>query len=73
MVTPFHTDEHQAVDTYTTTRLAKHLKDNYTTAIVVCGTTGESPTLDKHERNAIINTVLETVGAHIPVIAGTST
>lgn len=73
MVTPFHEGAGQPLNTYTTTEVAKHLMSNCSTAIVVCGTTGESPTLSELERISLANTVLETVGDHIPVIAGTST
>ncbi|MBB5701229.1 4-hydroxy-tetrahydrodipicolinate synthase [Ochrobactrum daejeonense] len=40
---------------------------------VVCGTTGEAPTLCKEERIAIIRRAVEVVGGRVPVIAGTGT
>lgn len=42
-----------------------------TDAIVVTGTTGESPTLDTEEQLAVIQAVNEQVAKRIPVIAGT--
>lgn len=73
MVTPFEVDDVKEVSTVNTMRLARHLVASGTTSIAVCGTTGESPTLSERERIDLVRTVLETVGDHIPVIAGTST
>ncbi|MSM39544.1 MAG: 4-hydroxy-tetrahydrodipicolinate synthase [Geobacter sp.] len=42
-----------------------------TDAIVPCGTTGESSTLDYDEHMQVIKTVIEQVGKRVPVIAGT--
>lgn len=39
--------------------------------IVVCGTTGESPTLTPEEHMAVIRRAVKVVGGRIPVIAGT--
>lgn len=47
-----------------------HITNN-TDAIVVTGTTGESPTLDVEEQLAVIQAVTEQVAQRIPVIAGT--
>ncbi|HPU17597.1 MAG TPA: dihydrodipicolinate synthase family protein, partial [Bacillota bacterium] len=40
-------------------------------AIVVCGTTGEAPTLKHDEHIECIRQMVEIVGGRIPVIAGT--
>lgn len=40
-------------------------------ALVVCGTTGESPTLDDAEHKAAIEFVVKVAGGRVPVIAGT--
>jgi len=69
MVTPFAADG--SVDLPLTSRLAKHLVAQGSDALVVCGTTGESPTLSWAEQNAVLQTVLEAVGDQIPVLAGT--
>ncbi len=42
-----------------------------TDAIVVCGTTGEAPTLSDEEHKAVIKFTVEIVNGRIPVIAGT--
>jgi 4-hydroxy-tetrahydrodipicolinate synthase len=44
---------------------------NKTDAIVVTGTTGESPTLDMKEQLAVIQAAVNQVAGRIPVIAGT--
>ncbi len=45
--------------------------DNGTDAIVVCGTTGESATMDGQEHLAVIQACVEHVNGRVPVIAGT--
>lgn len=47
-----------------------HIK-NKTSAMVPCGTTGESATLSWAEHERVIEIVIEAVGKRIPVIAGT--
>ena len=42
-----------------------------TDAVVICGTTGESPTLDVPEHMDVIKRCVEQVNGRIPVIAGT--
>ena len=42
-----------------------------TDAIIVCGTTGESSTLDHEEHLAVIKYCIEKVAGRIPVVAGT--
>ncbi|MBQ2774338.1 MAG: 4-hydroxy-tetrahydrodipicolinate synthase [Clostridia bacterium] len=45
--------------------------ENSTDAIVICGTTGESPTLDHEEHSEAIRRCVEHVAGRVPVIAGT--
>ena len=45
--------------------------ENLTDAIVVCGTTGEAPTLEDDEHLDVIEFCVEKVNKRIPVIAGT--
>ncbi|MDD5130242.1 MAG: 4-hydroxy-tetrahydrodipicolinate synthase [Candidatus Omnitrophica bacterium] len=45
--------------------------DNGTSGIVPCGTTGESPTLNFDEHEAVIRITIEQVNKRVPVIAGT--
>jgi len=53
-------------------RLARHLSDNGSDALVVTGTTGESPTLSEVEKVALYKTVVDSVaGKDTYVIAGT--
>ena len=47
-----------------------HIKQG-TNAIVPCGTTGESATLDYEEHHRVIRFTVETVNKRVPVIAGT--
>jgi len=47
-----------------------HIK-NSTSAIVPCGTTGESSTLSYEEHERVIDVVIEAVNKRVPVIAGT--
>lgn len=42
-----------------------------THGIIACGTTGESPTLDHHEHETIVEFCINRVKGRIPVIAGT--
>lgn len=44
--------------------------ENGINAIVVCGTTGESPTLNTEEHIAVIEFCVKTVAGRVPVIAG---
>ena len=45
--------------------------ENGTNAIVPCGTTGESATLDMNEHARVIDIAVEAVNKRVPVIAGT--
>lgn len=69
MVTPF--SESGAIDYEKTAVLIEYLIRNGTDSLVVCGTTGESPTLSATEKKALIEFTVEKVNKRIPVIAGT--
>ncbi|MDQ0253656.1 4-hydroxy-tetrahydrodipicolinate synthase [Evansella vedderi] len=69
MVTPF--DSKGNVDFQKTTKLLEYLIGNGTDAVVVSGTTGESPTLSNEEKLALFEHVVKVVKGRIPVIAGT--
>ncbi len=71
MVTPFKPDG--AVDLERFRELATFLVDNGSDGIVVCGTTGESPTLTDEEKLDLFRAAVETVGERASVIAGTGT
>ena len=69
MVTPF--DASGAVDLPLAGRLARHLVDQGSDGLVVCGTTGESPTLSWEEQLQLLQAVRQAVGADAKVLAGT--
>ncbi|WP_096200846.1 4-hydroxy-tetrahydrodipicolinate synthase [Bacillus sp. FJAT-45350] len=69
MVTPF--DQDGNVDFQATKTLLNHLLSNGTDALVVAGTTGESPTLTTEEKLELFQFVVTNVNGKVPVIAGT--
>jgi 4-hydroxy-tetrahydrodipicolinate synthase len=70
MITPFSATGE--VDHEKAWRLARYLSDNGSDALVVTGTTGESPTLSSTEKLALYKTVVDAVsGKDTYVIAGT--
>ncbi len=69
MVTPMKED--LSVDYAKAEKLADFLVRNGSDAIVVSGTTGESPTLTAEEKLKLFSAVKGAVGAKAPVIAGT--
>lgn len=69
MVTPF--DENLQVDLAAVDRIVDHLLATGTTAIVVAGTTGESPTLETDEKAELLARVLNRVNGKAKVIMGT--
>jgi 4-hydroxy-tetrahydrodipicolinate synthase len=72
MATPF--DANGALDLDGAKRLATALLDSGTEGLVVCGTTGESPTLSNREKLAVLEAAVEVAHARgAPVIAGTTT
>jgi 4-hydroxy-tetrahydrodipicolinate synthase len=71
MVTPFRADGTVDVDRFS--ELAGFLVENGSDGIVVCGTTGESPTLTDEEKLELFRAAVETVGDRATVLAGTGT
>jgi len=69
MVTPFKKD--LSVDYEMAARLANYLADNGSDALVIHGTTGESPTLTHEEEYELYRVVKKAVGQRVKVIAGT--
>ena len=67
MITPF--DEDRNLDLARTEEFAVRLADGGTDAIVVCGTTGESPTVFYPQKIDVIKAVVNAVGGRIPIIA----
>ena len=71
MITPF--DRAGQVDYQAAWDLCRHLVANGSDGLVVCGTTGESPTLDAEEKLGLFRTAVEAVGERAVIIAGTGT
>jgi 4-hydroxy-tetrahydrodipicolinate synthase len=71
LVTPF--DERGAVDMDRFRRLLRFQADNGIAAVVVAGTTGEGPTLERAELLDLVEVAVDTVGDRVAVIAGCGT
>ncbi|GAA4591736.1 4-hydroxy-tetrahydrodipicolinate synthase [Actinoplanes octamycinicus] len=72
MVTPFTRDG--ALDIEGAARLAVHLVDEQRNdALVISGTTGESPTTTDAEKETLLRAVVEAVGDRAKVVAGVGT
>lgn len=69
LATPFNTD--LSLDLAGLRRLLQLQKDSGLHGVVVCGTTGESPTLDIHEKETLVATALEFQNEHFRVYVGT--
>jgi 4-hydroxy-tetrahydrodipicolinate synthase len=69
MITPFTEDDR--LDETGIRRLIDHLLSTGTTGLVVCGTTGESPTLTHDEKLRLVDLTLRSVAGRVPVIMGT--
>jgi 4-hydroxy-tetrahydrodipicolinate synthase len=73
MVTPFVPGSGE-LDLDQARRLATALFDSGSEGLVVCGTTGEAPTLSNHEKLRVLEATVEVAHARgAPVIAGTTT
>jgi 4-hydroxy-tetrahydrodipicolinate synthase len=68
MVTPFKKD--LTIDVQALKKLTDHLIDNGADYLVVMGTTGETPTLDKEDRKLILETVIATTAGRKPIVLG---
>ncbi len=71
MATPFAADGSVNVDA--ARRLARHLVDTGSDGIVVCGTTGEGPTVNDREKLELFETVVSEVSPGAIVVANTGT
>jgi 4-hydroxy-tetrahydrodipicolinate synthase len=72
MVTPFREEDH-ALDVDGAQRLASHLLDTGSDAIVVAGSTGESPTLSHKEKAELFRAVGKVTRGRGKLICGTGT
>ena len=68
IVTPFKNGK---IDEESYRKLIEFQIENGTSAIVPCGTTGESATLGMEEHNRVIDVCIDAVKKRVPVIAGT--
>jgi 4-hydroxy-tetrahydrodipicolinate synthase len=71
MVTPFSADGSLSVKG--AKALAAYLVDHGSDGLVLCGTTGESPTLSHDEKLTLFEAVIGEVGGRASIIAGTGT
>ena len=69
IVTPFNKDGSINFDLLG--EIIEYQIANGTDAVIICGTTGESPTLTHEEHTAAIDFAVKKVNGRIPVIAGT--
>lgn len=69
MITPFTSEGR--LNAGEAERLASYLADNGTDTLVVCGTTGESPTLSWEEEYELFRVVRDAVRGKAKVVAGT--
>jgi len=67
MVTPF--DQNRDLDTVRSQEFALRLLDQGSDALVVCGTTGESPTVFYDQKMDLFRAVIEAVDGRAPIIA----
>jgi len=68
LVTPFH--KYGAVDFSAIEKVVEHTINNNADYLVVLGTTGETPTLSKDEKQAVTEFVIETVNGRVPIVLG---
>ena len=68
MVTPFNADG--SIDYLGLERLTNHLVDGGVNYLVVMGTTGENPTINNEEQQAILQKVIEINARRLPVVFG---
>ncbi len=67
MITPF--DENRDIDLKRTDEFVNRLIDGGTDSIIVCGTTGESPTVFYPQKIEVIRRFIEAANGRVPVIA----
>ncbi len=68
IVTPFKSDS--SIDFAALGRVINHVISGGVNYIVVLGTTGETPTLSKDEKQAVVSYVIEYVDNRVPLIVG---
>lgn len=68
LVTPFK--QNKEVDVEAFTRVVNHVIQNGVDYVVVLGTTGETPTLSRAEKELLINHTYDIVNGKVPVVVG---
>ncbi len=68
IITPFNKDF--SVDFKSLGKLVNHIIKGGVEYVVVLGTTGESVTLSKEEKKAVVQFVVETVNKRVPIVLG---
>jgi 4-hydroxy-tetrahydrodipicolinate synthase len=68
IITPFRKD--RSIDFKSLEKLLEHLINNGIDYIVALGTTGESATLSKDEKNAVVSYVIEVINNRVPLVVG---
>ena len=68
MATPFNADG--SIDYLGLERLTNHLVDGGVNYLVVMGTTGENPTINNEEQQAILQKVIEINARRLPIVFG---
>ena len=69
MITPFNADG--SVDFEGALTLAKHLLNNGSDGLIVCGTTGESPTIDNEDKLKLFELIARECGHLGSIVANT--
>ena len=68
LVTPFKSD--LSIDHYALSKIVSFNIDNGTDYLVISGTTGESVTITKDEKRAIVETIVKTNAGRLPLVIG---
>lgn len=68
LITPFRKDK--SIDFAALGKLVEHVISNKCDYLVMMGTTSENPTLQKDEKSAVINHIIETAGNRVPIVVG---
>ncbi|MES2559571.1 MAG: 4-hydroxy-tetrahydrodipicolinate synthase [Bacteroidota bacterium] len=68
LVTPFHAD--YSIDFESLEKIIEHCISGGLEYLVVLGTTGEGPTLNKEEKKQVFKFVAEKVNGRVPLVAG---
>lgn len=71
LITPF--DKDQNIDYNSFKKIIKHQIDGGIDALILLGTTGESPVIDEDERKKLIEFTVAEANGKVPVIVGTGT